>query len=232
MNVIIVSDLHIGSRFFVNGTFEHFIGQIPEACELVLNGDIIDNPYMKLSPSHQRILDLIKLLSFRQNVFWLKGNHDNGYLPDQFGKVVFKRSHSVGNRLLITHGHDFDKIMPHNQWFMKAFMYIHAVRVKLGAKPVHVAEYAKKWEFFYKILRKNVLTNAVKCAIENGYEAVTCGHTHYAEDMIFNGIRYINTGAWTEFPAYFIEMNKENIQLKKVEEHPCEVQQVNAIFAN
>lgn len=121
MNVIIVSDLHIGSRFFVNRTFEHFIGQIPEACELVLNGDIIDNPYMKLSPSHQRILDLIKLLSFRQNVIWLKGNHDNGYLPDQFGNIVFKHSHSVGKRLLITHGHNFDQIMPRNQWFMKAF---------------------------------------------------------------------------------------------------------------
>jgi UDP-2,3-diacylglucosamine pyrophosphatase LpxH len=232
MNLIIVSDLHIGSRFFVNGTFEHFLYQMPEDCELILNGDVIDNPYMKLSTSHQRILDLIKLLSFRQKVIWLKGNHDNGYLPDRFGNIVFKRSHSVGKRLLITHGHDFDQIMPHNQWFINAFMLIHDVRVKLGAKPVHVAEYAKKWNFFYKVLRKNVLTNAVKCAIANGYTAVTCGHTHYAEDVVFKNIRYINTGAWTEFPAYFVRVTKENIQLKKVEEYACEVQQVNALFAN
>jgi UDP-2,3-diacylglucosamine pyrophosphatase LpxH len=72
MNLIIVSDLHIGSRFFVNGAFEHFLYQMPEDCELILNGDVIDNPYMKLSPSHQRILDLIKLLSFRQKVIWLR----------------------------------------------------------------------------------------------------------------------------------------------------------------
>ena len=87
-------------------------------------------------------------------------------------------------------------------------------------------------EFFYKVLRKNVLTNAVKCAIANGYEAVTCGHTHYAEDVVFNSIRYINTGAWTEFPAYFVQVTKENIQLKKAEEYPNEVQQVNSLFAN
>jgi len=187
---------------------------------------------VKLSPSHREILDLIKQLSFRQKIIWLQGNHDNGYLPDQFGKVVFKRSHSLGNRLLITHGDDFDEIMPRNQLFMKAFKLLHKVRVKLGANPVHVAEYAKKWESFYKILRKNVMINAVKCAAENGYEAVTCGHTHYAEDVVFNNVRYINTGAWTEFPSFFLHMTKEKMFLKKVEMDPHRVQQVKTLLIN
>jgi UDP-2,3-diacylglucosamine pyrophosphatase LpxH len=232
MNLIIVSDLHIGSRFFVTAAFEQFLNQMPEDCELVLNGDVIDNPYMKLNPSHRKILDHIKQLSFRQKIFWLQGNHDNGYIPDQFGKVVFKRSHSVGNRLLITHGDDFDEIMPRNQMFMKAFKLLHKVRVRLGARPVHVAEYAKKWESFYKILRKNVMTNAVKCAMENGYESVTCGHTHYAEDVVSNGVRYINTGAWTEFPSFFLHINKETMFLKKVEVDPHRVQQVKTLLIN
>lgn len=232
MNLIIVSDLHIGSRFFVTAAFEQLLNKMPEDCELVLNGDIIDNPYVKLSPSHREILDLIKQLSFRQKIIWLQGNHDNGYLPDQFGKVVFKRSHSLGNRLLITHGDDFDEIMPRNQLFMKAFKLLHKVRVKLGANPVHVAEYAKKWESFYKVLRKNVMTNAVKCAAENGYEAVTCGHTHYAEDVVFNNVRYINTGAWTEFPSFFLHMTKEKMFLKKVEVDPHRVQQVKTLLIN
>ena len=232
MNLIIVSDLHIGSRFFVTAAFEQLLNQMPEDCELVLNGDIIDNPYVKLSPSHREILDLIKQLSFRQKIIWLQGNHDNGYLPDQFGKVVFKRSHSLGHRLLITHGDDFDEIMPRNQLFMKAFKLLHKVRVKLGANPVHVAEYAKKWESFYKVLRKNVMINAVKCAAENGYEAVTCGHTHYAEDVVFNNVRYINTGAWTEFPSFFLHMTKEKMFLKKVEVDPHRVQQVKALLIN
>ena len=232
MNLIIVSDLHIGSRFFVTAAFEHFLNQIPEDCELVLNGDIIDNPYEKLSPSHREILDIIKQLSFRYRIIWLQGNHDNGYVPDQFGNVVFKRSHSVEHRLLITHGDDFDEIMPRNQLFMKAFKLLHKARVKVGARPVHVAEYAKKWKSFYKVLRKNVMINAVKCAIENGYEAVTCGHTHYAEDVVFNGIRYINTGAWTESPSFFLHIIKEKMFLKMVELDPHRVQQVKTLLVN
>jgi UDP-2,3-diacylglucosamine pyrophosphatase LpxH len=232
MNLIIVSDLHIGSRFFITVAFEHFLNQMPEDCGLVLNGDIIDNPYEKLSPSHQKILDIIKQLSFRQHIIWLQGNHENGYIPDQFGNVVFKRSHSVGHRLLITHGDDFDEIMPRNQLFMKAFKLLHDARVMLGAKPVHIAEYAKKWESFYKVFRKNIMTNAVKCAIENGYEAVTCGHTHYAEDVVFNGVRYINTGAWTEFPPFFLHINKGKMFLKKFEVDPHRVEQVKTLLIN
>jgi UDP-2,3-diacylglucosamine pyrophosphatase LpxH len=232
MNLIIVSDLHIGSRFFVAEAFEQFLSQMPEDCELVLNGDVINIPYANLSLSHRKILDRIKQLSLRQKVIWLQGNHDNGYLPDQFGEVVFKRSHSVGNRLLITHGDDFDEIMPRNQLFMKAFKLLHRVMVMLGARPVHVAEYAKKWKSFYKVLRKNVMTNAVKCAIENGYAAVICGHTHYAEDVVFNGVRYINTGAWTEFPSYFLHVVDEKMFLSKVGVDPDRVQQVKTLLIN
>ena len=232
MNLIIVSDLHIGSRFFVTEAFEQFLSQLPEDCELVLNGDVINIPYVKLNPSHRKILDRIKQRSLRQKVIWLQGNHDNGYVPDRFGEVVFKRSHSVGNKLLITHGDDFDDIMPRNQLFMKVFKWLHKVRVKLGAKPVHVAEYAKKWKSLYRVLRKNVMTNAVKCAIENGYEAVICGHTHYAEDVVFNGVRYINTGAWTEVPSHFLHVNNEKMLLKKVGMDPDRVQQVKTLLIN
>jgi UDP-2,3-diacylglucosamine pyrophosphatase LpxH len=232
INLIIVSDLHIGSRFFASDAFEQFLDQMPEDCELVLNGDVIDKPYEDLNPLQQQTLDRIKQRSLRQRVIWLQGNHDNGYVPDQFGNVVFQRSHTVENRLLITHGDDFDEIMPRNQLFMKAFKLLHTIRVKLGARPVHVAEYAKKWPSFYKVLRKNVMTNAVKCGIENGYEAVICGHTHYAEDVVFNGVRYINTGAWTEFPSYFLHVNNENMHLKKVEMDSHRAQEVKTPLVN
>jgi len=218
MNAIIVSDLHIGSRYFLYQDFERFLGNISEDHELILNGDIIDNPYEKLKQSHQRILDLIKQVSYRQRLVWVRGNHDNGYIPRGLGRVYFKRLHSIENRLLIAHGDDFDEIMPKNQAFIKAFKLMHDLRVKLGARPVHVAHYAKKWEIFYKVLRKNVMVNAVNCAKENGYEAVTCGHTHYPEDSVFNGIRYVNTGAWTEFPAFYLLVNGEEMTLRTMDD--------------
>jgi hypothetical protein len=107
--------------------------------------------------------------------------------------------------------------MPRNRAFIKAFKLMHNLRVKLGAKPVHVAEYAKKWKSFYRVLRKNVALNAVRCAAENGFEAVTCGHTHYPEDMVVDGIRYVNTGAWTELPAHYIYITADDIVLNWVD---------------
>lgn len=217
MKSIIISDLHIGSRYFQFGIFERFIEKLPIDYELVMNGDIIDSPYAKMEASDQKVLDLLKEISCRQKVVWVRGNHDNGYVPQNFGKIIFKSSHSIGKRLLITHGDDFDDIMPRSRLFIKAFNLMHNLRLKMGARPVHVAEYAKKWKTFYRVLRKNIALNAVKCAAENGFEAVTCGHTHFPEDITLNGIRYINTGAWTESPAYYLHSTADEMGLIQVD---------------
>ncbi len=223
MKSIIISDLHIGSRYFQFGIFERFIEKLPHDYELILNGDIIDSPYAKMEASDQEALDLLKKISCRQKVVWIRGNHDNGYVPKNIGKIIFISSYSIGKRLLITHGDDFDDIMPRSRLFIKAFNLMHKLRIKMGARPVHVAEYAKKWKAFYRILRKNVALNAVKCAAENGFEAVTCGHTHFPEDMTLDGIRYINTGAWTESPAYYLHLTANEMGLIQVD--PCFITQ-------
>ncbi len=217
MNAIVISDLHIGSRYFLYEIFKLFVKSIPEDYELILNGDVIDNLYQKLKPTHQRILDLIEQISYRQKVIWVRGNHDEGYIPKEFGKVCFKYLHAIEHRILISHGDYFDGIMPRSQVFMKAFKLMHDVRVKLGARPVHVAEYAKKWKSLYRVLRNNIMANAVNYALENGYQAVICGHTHYAEDRVFKGIRYINTGAWTETPVYYLLITDGNMTLRGIE---------------
>ena len=217
MNTIIISDLHIGSQYLKIQILEKFLKAIPNDHEFIMNGDIIDQPYSKMQPSDQQILDLIEQISLRQKVVWIQGNHDNGYTPAGLGKVKVTRSYSIGKRLLITHGDDFDEIMPRSRLFMRAFKLLHTLRVKLGAKPVHVAEYAKKWKSFYKVLRKNIALNAVSCAVENGFEAVTCGHTHYSEDLVIDGTRYINTGAWTELPAHYLYITPDEMVLKQVD---------------
>jgi UDP-2,3-diacylglucosamine pyrophosphatase LpxH len=218
MKAIIVSDLHIGSRFFKFEPFERFLKQLPADHELIMNGDIVDSPYVKMETSDQRVLDLIEDLSYRRKVVWIRGNHDNGWVPQQFGNTIFKSSHSLDGRLLITHGDGFDDIMRRSLLFIKAFKLMHDLRVKMGAKPVHVAEYAKKWKTLYRVLRKNVALNAAKCAAEKGFEAVTCGHTHYPEDLLIDGVRYINTGAWTEFPAYYLHATADAMELNRVAE--------------
>ena len=217
MNTIIISDLHIGSRFFLSQDFERFIGNLPEDENLVLNGDVIDNPHQKLGPRHQGALDLIEQISYCRRVFWVRGNHDNGIAHRALGKVCFERQHDIDGKLLIAHGDFFDEIMPKCRLFIRVFRFMHDLRVKLGARPVHVAHYAKKWQILYSVLRKNVMENAVNYAIANGYEAVACGHTHYPEDQVCKGVRYLNTGTWTERPVYCIHVTATEMNLKMIE---------------
>jgi len=215
MNAIIVSDLHIGSKFFLYQDFERFLNTVPEDTEFVLNGDIIENPYLKLKPTDQQILNRFEQMSHQQKVVWVRGNHDNGYIPTNLGQIQIKPYHSIQKSVFITHGDFFDTVMPQSRIFIKAFRMMHDLRVKLGARPVHVAEYAKKWNRFYGYLRKNVMLNAVNYAAENGFAAVACGHTHFAEEQFISGIKYLNTGAWTERPTYYARITDHEITLKK-----------------
>ena len=73
-------------------------------------------------------------------------------------------------------------------------------------------------ESFLQDIAKQHHANAVNFALENGYDAVTCGHTHFAEDIVLNGIRYINTGAWTEFPAFFLLITDNEMSLEKTDD--------------
>ena len=217
MTAIIVSDLHLGSRYFQSRVFAKFFDTIADVDELILNGDVIDRPHARLEPLHQQNLDRIEQLSYRCKVVWVQGNHDNGYMPSRLGKIQFCRRYALDDRILITHGDDFDTIMPRSRMFIKAFRWMHDLRVRLGARPVHVAEYAKKWKAFYRVLRNGVMHNAVNFALENGYNAVTCGHTHFAEDLVLNGVRYINTGAWTELPAHYLNITSDSMVLNRVD---------------
>ena len=217
MNTIIVSDLHIGSRYFLYKKFERFLRNIPDNYEIILNGDIIDSHLAKINQPHLNILNILEQLSYRQRVLWVCGNHDIEYIPQALGNIEFKRQHSIENRLLIIHGDTFDDVLPHSKVFTKIFVLLHNFRIMLGARPVHKAQYAKKLRVFYKFFCKKVMMNAANYALKNGYDAVTCGHTHYAEDVLYNGVRYINTGAWTESPSFYLHRAANEMTLKGVD---------------
>ncbi len=216
MNTVIVSDVHIGSKYFHQEEFIRFVKNMPEGCALVLNGDIVSRWHKHLSEQHRTVLDFLREESFNRPVIWIRGNHDDGYVAEDPGDIEFRESYSIGKRLFVSHGYDFDNVMPHNRTFIMLFRMMHHLRIRLGAEAMHVAFYAKKWARLYRVLRKHVAMNAVEHAKENGFEAVTCGHTHYVEDLMIDGIRYINTGSWTEHPMFYLSVNEKDMKLEQV----------------
>jgi UDP-2,3-diacylglucosamine pyrophosphatase LpxH len=53
---------------------------------------------------------------------------------------------------------------------------------------------------------------------KNGFEAITCGHAHHPEDRVFQGVRYINTGAWTDYPVFYLLVNEKEISLNRFDD--------------
>ena len=82
---------------------------------------------------------------------------------------------------------------------------------------LHVAEFAKKrLGWLYRVLRQHVANNATRYAKNHGYEAVTCGHTHYPEDSEINNVRYMNTGCWTEKDPCAVVVDNDRIVLRGI----------------
>lgn len=217
MRTVVISDVHLGSRHARLAAFERFLDALPIEDTLVLNGDTLDR--RRHLPAEQATL--IKRLadeSRRRQVIWLEGNHDEGFRPADCGAITFAPHFSVGQRLYIQHGFYFDRIMPYHRLFIVAVRLMHRLRIMMGAEPVHVAQYAKRWPRLYAVLRRNVMNNALRFARDHGFEAVTCGHTHYAEARIINGTRYLNTGAWTETPAYAVVVDDTSIGLYTIDD--------------
>ena len=219
MQTVVISDIHLGSKYCLLREFLGFLRSLPDGVRLVLNGDVVDFWHAGLPPEHSRGLQALREESRRRQVVWVRGNHDDRYeMPDP-AAIEFVPIYNIGRRLVIAHGYDFDNIMPYNRMFIACFRFLHAVRMRLGAEPTHVAFYAKRFPYLYGVLQRAVAMNAVEYASEKGYEAVTCGHTHLPEERVIRGIRYVNTGAWTESPVHYLLVSDTSLQLEQYKEN-------------
>jgi len=208
---IIISDVHLGSRHCRCERLLGFLDSLPDEATLVLNGDTMNRIHHPLEDCHQKALQRFAGESRRRRVVWIRGNHDDGYTPADRGEIEFRSGCEPAEGIYVSHGHDFDNIMPRNRWFILLFRFVHRVRLRLGAEPVHVAFYAKRFRFLYDVLRRHVMANAVEHARERGYRTVVCGHTHFPEDVTVDGVRYLNTGSWTEEPMYCVRVDEAGV---------------------
>ena len=214
----VVSDLHLGNPHFYHAQFLSWLDSLPPDASLILNGDIIDDPERRLSEEHDIVLRRLVSESYLRQVIWVLGNHDGDVDLTDPGKIRFENEWEISQRLLIVHGHQLDRVMPRHGLFKHLFKLLHQVLVIAGLPNVHVASFAKKWGRFYNVLNKHVAENALRKASISGHKADTCGHTHAAMDICEDGLRYFNTGAWTEEPLYYLLIDQSQIILKAYKE--------------
>lgn len=215
MHVVVISDIHIGSRYSRFGCFKKFVDELPEETELVLNGDVLDRRFM--SSRDNEMLNFIKDRARTRRIVWVRGNHDARIEIDSGDSIIFRTDYELEKRLYINHGHKFERIRLFTKPFAILFYIWYQVHILfLGGQDVHVAYYAKKFPRLYRVMTQHIARQAVSFARAHGYPVITCGHTHFAEDINIDGIRYINTGAWTESPSFFLEVFEDKIRMVKV----------------
>ena len=210
----VVSDLHIGSRYFPCSEFLAWLDALPSESELILNGDVLDNLRRPLTGQHQAVLDRLIRESDRRSLVWIYGNHDNGLVLRESGRIRFARRWELGDRLLIFHGDRLDDMLPRFRLLKPLVELLYRQSIRFGRHDVHVAQYAKGWPILYHIFNRRIARKALRMARALGFEAVTCGHTHAALELERDGIRYLNTGAWTEPPLYYLEVEGERVSLR------------------
>ena len=218
MRHLVTSDIHLGNHFSRGRQFTTMVQRLNSSITLVLAGDIVDAPGGLLSKDDVVALDAIRNRASNEQVIWIEGNHDKGYRLEEPGNIQFVDSYALDKRLYIVHGDQFVGIkMFRNALFLKTFKLFHNLRILFGADPVHVADYAKKFRVLYDFLRRKIMNCAVEYGHEKNFKAVACGHVHFAEDTIHEGIRYINLGAWTEATNHCLLVNEEKMELITIE---------------
>lgn len=211
--LVVTSDVHLGSAYAQSARFRELIERLQPGVALALAGDVLDNPRHHLAEFEQSCLDALEQRAAAAPVFWIIGNHDDTYAPPERSQIRFCRELVWNGCLSVVHGDRFDNLMPRNRWFIRCFRMLHALRLHLGAPPLHVAVFAKRFGLLYRFLCNHVTRNAVEHAHERGLTTIACGHVHQAADRESEGVRYVNLGAWTEREPHCLLVAGERMRL-------------------
>lgn len=203
---IVISDLHLGSDVCQARLLEEFLEwACAHSRQLVINGDIFDDlNFKRLSKRHFACLKVIRRNSDREDfrLIWMRGNHDGpADIVSHIVGVEILDEYIYDNqrlRLLILHGDQFDTFISKHGWITKLgcglFYWIQKVAPHRAAR--WIRRVSKKWQRNSELVERR----AIEYARSKDCRLVTCGHTHLAMASEQDGVRYFNTGTWTEHP--------------------------------
>ena len=224
--VIIISDIHLGSNFCKDVELLDFLQKI-DAKKLILNGDIFEDlkKIYRLKKGHWKILAQLRKMSWHCEVLFNIGNHDvlygkrNEDLTAISNLIGIKTSYTlifdVGNlKCIALHGDKYDNYLYKHP---RAAMVITWIYDRLKDIRGNVAYLIMTWvKRKSKILMRNnefVKNGAVNYAKSLESSAVFCGHTHHAELVDVDGIVYGNSGTFESAIPTYLAIDEDKVSL-------------------
>lgn len=218
---LVISDLHLGSDVCQAKLLEEFLIWAVEHCdELVINGDVFDDlNFKRLTKRHFACLKVIRRNSDRDDfrLVWVRGNHDGpiDIISHIVGvEILDEYVYDNGRiKLLILHGDQFDTFTTAYPWLTEIacgiFYYIQKWMPHRAAR--WIRRISKRWQRNSQLIERR----AVEYARSRGYWFVTCGHTHLPLVSRHDGLLYVNSGTWTEFPPCpFVAVRGNEVRLE------------------
>ena len=216
MKRVIISDTHIGTKFYKSDALLSFLEKL-DCDELILAGDIID--FIKIPVFTERCLQIIETMKKAKRIIYVVGNHDEGLLGVVGKKVMgveFVKRYEFeedGRVFRIEHGDAYDKGVIHNRIFVKFLSVIQ-----------NMLEFTFNFDFttwWTSIqIKKHKLRSIIHILRHHPkIDVFIMGHTHIPEALIWvdedeNIKTYINSGDWVTHQTY-VTVNDGVARLRK-----------------
>lgn len=222
-NMVIISDIHLGSEVSRAREVRKALAEWYPFERLIILGDLFDDlNFSRLRKHHFGLIDDFRRLTKPKRgvtVDWIEGNHDEK-AHDLVHRIIGARVHSElqlefgGRNHLFIHGHQFDNFLSeYPRITLMACNIYDAVQRREGEKKSLSRWLKKKSKGWLSVCRK-VEERAIAYARIRGADNILCGHTHYHNPRTGvngNGIRYINTGCWTDSPSTLTTIGPEGL---------------------
>ena len=218
---LVISDIHLGSAVCQAKLLEEFLEwAVCHTRELVINGDIFDDlNFKRLTKRHFACLKVIRRNTDRADVrvVWVRGNHDGpAETISHIVGVEILDEYVFDNgeiQLLILHGDQFDTITTDYPWLTEIacgiFYFIQKWMPHRAAR--WIRRITKRFQRNSEVIERR----ASEYAASRGFRFVTCGHTHLPLMAENNGVRYVNSGTWTEAPPCpFVVVQGNHVRLE------------------
>ena len=216
---VIISDIHLGSRV---SRAKELIDELKKLKfkRLILNGDVFDDlNFESLSEKHWEFLSYIRDLANSKDtteVIWIRGNHDDllknvaSHLLgiNVYNEYAWERG---GIRYLVIHGDQFDHFLVDYKILTSIVSSLYLLLQRMDTSQ-RISRYLKRRLKLWLKVSNQVAELATLYGKSKHADVVFCGHTHQPIHKELNGVRYYNSGCWTDIPSTYITIKGSEVK--------------------